>query len=62
MVMNWKGFGIKRSWPNFKVLSRLSPGGTEENNENLNQDNRSTGQRIGPPEHEAGMLTTGPRR
>jgi hypothetical protein len=29
--MNWKGFGSRRSLPNFKVLSRYSPGGTEEN-------------------------------
>jgi hypothetical protein len=29
MMMNWKGLGS----PNFKVLSRNSPGGTEENNE-----------------------------
>jgi hypothetical protein len=29
--MNWKGFCRKRSWPNFKVLSRHFPGGTEGN-------------------------------
>jgi hypothetical protein len=28
-----KGFGRKRSWPNYKVLSGHSPGGTEENQE-----------------------------
>jgi hypothetical protein len=33
MIMNWKWFGSKRPWPNFKVLSRNSPGGTEKNNE-----------------------------
>jgi hypothetical protein len=33
MMTNWKGFGRKRSWPNFKVLSRHSPGGTEKNHE-----------------------------
>jgi hypothetical protein len=27
MIMNWKGFGRKQSWPNFKVLSRHSPAG-----------------------------------
>jgi hypothetical protein len=32
-MMNWKGYGRKRSWPNFKVLFHL-PGGTEENHEN----------------------------
>jgi hypothetical protein len=31
MMMTWKRFGRKRSWPNFKILSRNSPGGTAEN-------------------------------
>jgi hypothetical protein len=30
MMMNWKGFGRKWSWSNFKVLSQHSPGGIEE--------------------------------
>jgi hypothetical protein len=30
---NWKGFRKKQWWPNFKVLSWHSPGGTEESNE-----------------------------
>jgi hypothetical protein len=29
--MNWKGFGRTWSSPNFKILARHSPGGTEEN-------------------------------
>jgi hypothetical protein len=33
MMVNWKGFGRKRSWPNFKILSQHLPGGTEENYE-----------------------------
>jgi hypothetical protein len=48
MMMNWTGFGRKRSWPNCKVLSRHSPGGNEKNNENLNHDSRSLGPRIEP--------------
>jgi hypothetical protein len=40
-MMKWKGFGRKRSRPNFKVLSRHSPGGTEVNLENVSQDSRS---------------------
>jgi hypothetical protein len=40
MMMNWNGFGRKRSLPNFKILSRHSPGWTEENHKNLNQDSR----------------------
>jgi hypothetical protein len=43
MVMNWNGFSRKRSWPNFKVLSRHLPGGTDETHRNLNQDSRSSG-------------------
>jgi hypothetical protein len=30
-MMNWKAFGRKQSWPNFKELSRNSPGVSEEN-------------------------------
>jgi hypothetical protein len=44
-MMNWKGFGSKRLWPNFKVLSQHLTG-TEENHKNLNQDSRSPGPRI----------------
>jgi hypothetical protein len=47
MGMNWKGFGRKQSWPNFKALSRNSPGGTEENHE-ITQDSRSPGLRFEP--------------
>jgi hypothetical protein len=28
--MNWKGFGRKRQWPNFKVFSQHLLGGTEK--------------------------------
>jgi hypothetical protein len=43
-----------------KVLFGRSPGGTEENYENLNQDNPSPGLYLnpGPPECEAWVLTT----
>jgi hypothetical protein len=41
MMTNLKGFGMKRSWPNFKALSRHSPGGAEKKTNNLNQDSRS---------------------
>jgi hypothetical protein len=33
--VNWKGCGRKRSWLDYKVLSRHLPGETEENDENL---------------------------
>jgi hypothetical protein len=45
-MLNLKRFGKKWSWPNFEVLSRHLPGGTEENSENFNQDNRSPGPKI----------------
>jgi hypothetical protein len=32
-MTNQKGLGKKRPWPNFKVLSRHMPGGTDENHE-----------------------------
>jgi hypothetical protein len=31
--MNWKGFGRKWLWPDFKVLSQNLPEGTKENHE-----------------------------
>jgi hypothetical protein len=34
-MVNWKGFGRKRLWPNFKVLYWHLPGETEENHENF---------------------------
>jgi hypothetical protein len=48
MMMNWKGFGRRRSWPNFNVLSRHSPGGTEKNYEKICQGIRSSGPRFEP--------------
>jgi hypothetical protein len=62
--MNWKGFGSKWSWHNFKVLFHHSPGWTEENDENYSQDSRSPCRDLssGPFEYEAGVLTTLPRR
>jgi hypothetical protein len=61
--MKWRGFGRKRSWPNFKVLSRNSSGVTEVNLENLGQDSHSPGQDLnaGPPEYQEGVLTPRPR-
>jgi hypothetical protein len=57
-MMNWKGFGRKRSWPNFKELSRNSPGRTEESHINSSQDSQSPGRDLNPgrPEYEAGVF------
>jgi hypothetical protein len=63
--MNCKRRGRKRPWSNLKALSRKLPGGAEENHE---KSLRTAGLRAemctnpGPPEHEAGVLTTRPRR
>jgi hypothetical protein len=46
-MMNWKGFGMTWSWPNFKVLFWHVPGGTEETHE-IHQDSRSPGQDLNP--------------
>jgi hypothetical protein len=62
MMMNWKGLGSKRSWPNFKVLSQYYSLGTEENHENLHQNSRGQESNTEPPEYEVGALTTRPRR
>jgi hypothetical protein len=58
--MNWKRFGRKRSWPNFKVLSRNSPGGTEETAKKTSiwiAGRRGPDLNPGPPEYE-GVLAT----
>jgi hypothetical protein len=58
-MMSWKGFVRKRSWPNFKVLSRNFPGGPDENHEKLKRVSRHPGRDLNPvhPECEAGVLT-----
>jgi hypothetical protein len=55
-------FGRKQSWPDFKVLSQLFPGVTEENHE-TSKDSRSPGPDLNPgnPEYEAGVSTTSSR-
>jgi hypothetical protein len=56
--MNWKGFSRKRPWPNCKLLSQHSPGETEENCGNHNQESRHPGRDLnrGPPEYEAEVV------
>jgi hypothetical protein len=62
-MMIWKGFGRKRSWYHFQVLSQNSTVGLKKTTKNLNQNSRSPRRDINqaPPEYEAGMLTTRPR-
>jgi hypothetical protein len=63
-MRNWKGLGRKRSWPNLKVLSRHSRGGTEKNHKNLSLVSWSPGRDFNPrpPECEAGVLATRTQR
>jgi hypothetical protein len=55
--MKWKGFGRKRSWPNFKILFWNSSGRFEEDYEN-SLDSRSPAGELkpGPPEYEANTI------
>jgi hypothetical protein len=46
--MNWKGFGKKRSWLHFKVLSWYLPGRTDENHEKLQSGWPVSGLRFKP--------------
>jgi hypothetical protein len=43
MMMNWRGFGRKRFWPNFKVLSQE---GLRKTMKSLIQSSRLLGPRI----------------
>jgi hypothetical protein len=47
-MMNWKGFGRKQLWSNFKVLSWHSPGGTEKNHEKPQSGEPVSGPRFEP--------------
>jgi hypothetical protein len=55
-----KGFGRKQLWPNFKVLSQHSLGGTEQNQEKPQSGLAVSRSRFEPepPEYEAGVFTT----
>jgi hypothetical protein len=44
----WKGFGRKRSWLNFRSYPSIWSGGTEENHKNLGQDSQSRGRNLNP--------------
>jgi hypothetical protein len=59
-MMNWKGCGRKRSWSNLRYYPRIWLDRTRKTIKNLSQDSRSPGRDLnpGPPEYEAGVLTT----
>jgi hypothetical protein len=46
--MNWKGLGRKQPWPNLKLLSRHSPGGTEEYHKKSQSGETVSGPRFEP--------------
>jgi hypothetical protein len=60
--MNWKGYGRKRPWLNFKILVWNLPGRTEENTKNVNQDIRSSERELNPGPPECEGVFTRPRR
>jgi hypothetical protein len=62
--MNWKGCGRKRSWPDVRYFPGICLEGVRKTTKYLSQDNRSLGRdlNLGPPEYEAGVLTTQPLR
>jgi hypothetical protein len=62
--MSWKGFGRKWSRPNCRYYTGIRLEGLRKNHEKLSQDSRSPGRDLNPepPEYEAGVLTTQPRR
>jgi hypothetical protein len=63
-MMNFKGFVRKQSWPNFKVLSWYSSGGTEENHKKRRSGELVAAAEIStkdlPIMKQAGVLTTQP--
>jgi hypothetical protein len=62
--MNWKRCRRKRPWPNLRYSPVICLEGLRKNTKNLSQDSRCPGRdlNLGPPEYEAGVLTTRPRR
>jgi hypothetical protein len=62
--MNRKGLARKRSWPNFMYYPGNHIEELRKPTRNLSQDSRSAGLDLNPghPEHEAGVVTTRPRR
>jgi hypothetical protein len=62
-MMQWKGFGRKRSWPNLRYYPEICLEGLRKPAEK-SQDSRFLGRDLnpGPPEYEAREGNTQPRR
>jgi hypothetical protein len=58
--MNWKGYGRKRQWPKLRHHPGICLEGLRKTKKNLSQDKGSPGRDFnpGPPEYEAGVLST----
>jgi hypothetical protein len=52
-MMNWKGFGRKRPWPNVRFYSKIRLEGLRKTMKNLNQNSRSPDRdlNLAPPEY-----------
>jgi hypothetical protein len=63
-TVNWKGLGRKRSWTNLRYYPGISLEGLRKTTNKPPLGSRSSGRDLntGPPEYDAGMLTTRPRR
>jgi hypothetical protein len=63
-MMNWKGFGRTRSWPNWRFYSCIHQEGLTKHRKISLENDRLWGQDLNPrlPECEAGVLTTRPLR
>jgi hypothetical protein len=61
-IINCKGCGWNRSWPNFKVLSQHLLRGTEKTTISFSLYSQSLGQDLnpGPPKYEAALSTSRP--
>jgi hypothetical protein len=59
-MMNWKGYGRKRSWPNLRCYPEICLEGLRNATKNLGQNSQSSVRDVnsGLAEYEAGMLTT----
>jgi hypothetical protein len=61
--MNGKGCGKKQLWPNLRSYPGIYLEGLRKTMKTLSQDSQFPGRDLnpGPPEYEAGVLTTHPR-
>jgi hypothetical protein len=63
-MMNGRGLGSKRSWPDLRYYAGIRLEGLRKSTKNLIRHSRTPGRDSNPGRHghEAGVLTTRPRR